>query len=453
MNHQDHLGLNNQTLNFTSPQSCITLQVNALPKYCDENELSQLFAGFPDIVQTRMLSRNALESTGIVIFASVNSALVAKSQIDGLFFHGRKLRIDVMNEQDISQELAAHQKINSVYIRYSSKTYRRIIGEEDLQPIFALYGPVLEVCIKDANQNTVKGLQAAFKAVASLDGAVVRDIHFRVELSRNLLRQFNDGMRQAAQQQPWGPPSMPPQAAREQQQFPMSRGFPGRGMPDQYSNFPTGSDRFSHPSPRTSYMMQPSTAMSSVSSVTGQSISSSSSVGMSALSSVGSSLSSSLSVDLDSAPFHAMPSIGINSSNQPYPHRHLKGATSIYNSKPHFPTSNPFKDAPGYPLSSFNRSNNSSGFMYDSAQLPLPSAPHHRHHQQSSMFPPAPQGSAKLTGFTGDGASDDLTWGDDAYLYGGKPFFGGNCVSNPNVYDRFGSMYDQSQASNHHDVR
>lgn len=300
-------------------------------------------------------------------------------------------------------------------------------------------------------QSSQEGLQAAFKAVASLDGAVVRDIHFRVELSRNLLRQFNDGMRHPPQQQqPWAT------AAREQQQFPMPRGFPGRAMPDQYSNFPSASDRVSHPSPRTSFMMQPSTTMSSVSSVTGQSISSSSSVGMSALSSVGSSLSSSLSVDLDSAPFHSMPSIGINSANQPYPHRHLKGVTSIYNSKTHFPTSNTFKDTPSYPQSSFNRSNNSPGFMFDSAQLPPPSTPHYRHYQQSSMIPPASQGSGKLGGFPFDGVNDEPSWADDAYLYGGKqPFFGGNCVSNPNVNvcERFGSMFDPSQASNHHDVR
>lgn len=81
-----------------------------------------------------------------------------------------------------------------------------MITESDLQRIFSACGPVTGVCLKDRHvdersgrQNglgfvhfgsSTDGMHAAFRAVSSMDGNTVNGIVFRVELSRNLLRQF-----------------------------------------------------------------------------------------------------------------------------------------------------------------------------------------------------------------------------------------------------------------------
>lgn len=126
--------------------------------------------------------------------------------------------------------------VNSVYIRFFTRKWSRAIIAEDLARFFASFGFVTEVSIMDFNldqhsgrqngvgfvhfMSTDEGMNATLRAV-SMDGSTVEGVAFRVELSRNFLKQFEQDGRYApvalqtaaVRVQPWVRAPQPPSAA------------------------------------------------------------------------------------------------------------------------------------------------------------------------------------------------------------------------------------------------
>jgi RNA recognition motif-containing protein len=78
-------------MNFTNT----SLFVGDLPKFCNEMDLEQLFAGFGPIIDVKIkrnINTGKTLSYGFVTFSSEASAAEALRRTDGTMFYGRKLR-------------------------------------------------------------------------------------------------------------------------------------------------------------------------------------------------------------------------------------------------------------------------------------------------------------------------------------------------------------------------
>lgn len=138
--------------------------------------------------------------------------------------------------------------INSIYVRFVTSIIDRSITEFDLHRIFSAFGLVEDVIVKDASVDQrskqqygyafvhftsgAEGMQCAFQAVSALDRATVDGLTLHAEVSRNLLKQFNQ-QQQQQQHQAMGMDSIARGPShRNQQRYPVQlRG--ARGHPQQ----------------------------------------------------------------------------------------------------------------------------------------------------------------------------------------------------------------------------
>lgn len=187
-----------------------SLFVGDLPKFCSESDLEQFFAPFGPVLDVKIkrnVNTGKTLSYGFVTLSNEAIAAEALSATDGAMFLGRKLRVRWAMYNAKTQNPTSQNVINSVYVRFVTPKIEEYVTEEDLHRVFDPFGSVLDVSIKesaiDVRSNRQSGygfvhfscdsvgIEAAFQAVAALDNSTINDITYNVELSKNLLKQFN----------------------------------------------------------------------------------------------------------------------------------------------------------------------------------------------------------------------------------------------------------------------
>eukprot|EP00981_Chlorochromonas_danica_P005728 scaffold1182_cov229-Ochromonas_danica.AAC.4 len=128
--------------------------------------------------------------------------------MSGCALLGRRIRVDWAHAINIPGFYKSGQIINSIYVRFAAtQQYDGLVKAEDLHRIFSVFGTVTEICIKSSQvdhfsgkqsgvafihyDSCEDGLHSAFEAVTAMNGSTTAGIHFTVEVSRNMLKQFN----------------------------------------------------------------------------------------------------------------------------------------------------------------------------------------------------------------------------------------------------------------------
>lgn len=192
-------------------QSNSSLFIGDLPKFCTERDLEQLFSSFGPIFDVKIKRNNSGKtlSYGFVTLSSEAYASKALEKLDGSLFNGRTLRVRwAMYNARSQNPIHIHQVINSIYVRFSTPRLDQFITEEVLRRLFGRYGTVGDVSIKESSfdprlnrqsgyafvhfSTDSSGIKAAFDAVNSIDNQTIDGVTYNVELSKNLLKQFND---------------------------------------------------------------------------------------------------------------------------------------------------------------------------------------------------------------------------------------------------------------------
>lgn len=98
-----------------------SLFVGDLPKYCNENDLEQLFAPYGPVLDAK-IKRNVNTgkslSYGFVTLSTEALAAESLRALDGAMFHGRKLRVKWAMYNARTQNPINQSVINSVYVRF-----------------------------------------------------------------------------------------------------------------------------------------------------------------------------------------------------------------------------------------------------------------------------------------------------------------------------------------------
>eukprot|EP01039_Chlorochromonas_danica_P006144 gene6144-6766_t len=184
------------------------LYVYHLPKQCSEIELKNVFETYGP-VHSINLYKNQEKPFAALVYVNPEDADRARVQLNGCVFMGRKIRITRAPQPDSQGTSNNTFAINSIYVRFTTTNTEVPVTVEDLEHIFQTFGKLEDVSIKISSTDQRKGIQSgyafvhfvsneqgvqsAIKAVATMDGNVVENIKFKVELSRNLLKQFEAG--------------------------------------------------------------------------------------------------------------------------------------------------------------------------------------------------------------------------------------------------------------------
>ena len=107
-----------------------------------------------------------------------------------------------------SQNPITESVINSVYVRFVTSKLHEYITEEDFHKVFDKFGCVQDVSIKESSVDKrlgrqsgygfvhfscdSEGIECAIRAVSEVDNSTFDGVTYNVELSKNLLKQFND---------------------------------------------------------------------------------------------------------------------------------------------------------------------------------------------------------------------------------------------------------------------
>eukprot|EP01039_Chlorochromonas_danica_P006691 gene6691-7398_t len=203
------------------------LFIGDLPKYCQEEHIEHLFAAFGPVLDVKIkksVNETRTITYAFVTMATVEVAEIAKSRLDGQMFMGRILRVNWAFQHSKGGD--KNGAINSIYVRYSTPITDRTITNQDLLQVFIPFGYIEDVSIKESFidhrggsqygygfvhfASSQEGVQAAFKAVKCIHKTTMNHITFTAELSRNLLKQFEQANRLAAAAAANGPVSVSP---------------------------------------------------------------------------------------------------------------------------------------------------------------------------------------------------------------------------------------------------
>eukprot|EP00981_Chlorochromonas_danica_P006975 scaffold1508_cov182-Ochromonas_danica.AAC.9 len=190
------------------PQTAPSLYVNDLPVNFGERELYNLFSPLGTILRAEIVVRGKETCTARVDFAKFEAAIEALHHLQGYCVQGRKLSLK-LRQNDGGAPLGQRRTkevINSIYVRFEGN-FPEPVTFRILNPIFNRFGVVTEVSVKDATvdtrtgrqsglafvhyDSTPQGLQSALQAISVMDGMSVEGIYFKVEPSRNLIKQFD----------------------------------------------------------------------------------------------------------------------------------------------------------------------------------------------------------------------------------------------------------------------
>lgn len=187
-----------------------SLFIGDLSKFCTEQDLEALFGKYGEITDVKIkrnITTGKTLSYGFVTFVDDECASHAMEELDGFLYGGRNLRIR-WAVHNIRDQKVEEQIINSVYVRFITTNINELITEEHFHKVFDQFGNVEDVSIKEStlDKRTSRqsgygfvhfscnnaGIAAAFQAVSVVDNQTFDSVLYNVELSKNLLRQFNE---------------------------------------------------------------------------------------------------------------------------------------------------------------------------------------------------------------------------------------------------------------------
>eukprot|EP01040_Poterioochromonas_malhamensis_P009805 gene9805-10649_t len=232
-----------------------SLFVGDLPKFCTEPDLEQFFSRYGPVLDVKIkrnVNTGKTLSYGFVTLSTEALAQEAIRAFDGAMFLGRKMRVRWAMYNAKTQNPINQSIINSVYVRFVTPKMDQYVTEEDLHRVFDPFGGVLDVSIKESSVDVRTnrqsgygfvhfscdnlGVESAFQAVAALDNATLDGVTFNVELSKNLLKQFNsDGT--PSRKEDFAQSSFSPNLSNSTSQKSLTS--PSRSMNNIYQSLPT----------------------------------------------------------------------------------------------------------------------------------------------------------------------------------------------------------------------
>eukprot|EP00981_Chlorochromonas_danica_P008474 scaffold2200_cov240-Ochromonas_danica.AAC.3 len=202
-----------------------SLYIYHLPKHCSETELQHE------------------KPFATLVYVNPDDADRARVQLNGCVFMGRKIRITRAPQPDSQAAANSNSTINSIYVRFSTTNTEKPVTVDELGRIFQAFGTVEDVSIKISSTDQLNGIQSgyafvhyasneqgvqsAIKAVAAMDCNTVDNVTFKVELSRNLLKQFESGKDSKPYPPPPPPSVVPSPLTRDEATLP-SPSYPGQ---------------------------------------------------------------------------------------------------------------------------------------------------------------------------------------------------------------------------------
>lgn len=205
--------------------SVTCLYVGDLSRGCSRTDVENEFGKYAEVVHVKIMKHMGTSTPigyGFVTLATHEGAVRCMEALNGVLLRGRKMRISWAQRKSIAKETklervsatlsrerqsSGHLNTKtSIHVSFETKKSNVSVDEERLREVFAVYGDVVDVSIKEIHEDkkynlthgfgfvhfhdTEDGITSALLAAKETKGKVIDHVVYTAEPSNNLLKQI-----------------------------------------------------------------------------------------------------------------------------------------------------------------------------------------------------------------------------------------------------------------------